>query len=128
MRDKTTVTRGLEAAQKVETGDGRVGVEAKVWTKAVVTLDSDSLAVKDWDALGGAALTGSVGTGNTSVGSANLQGTVAYETSVMHGSALSAEAAVIANATIVGEGDAKKDYGAKHTEKFTLWNGKYILE
>jgi hypothetical protein len=128
MRNKTTVTGGLEAAQKVETGDGRVGVEAKVWTKAVVTLDSDSLAVKDWDALGGAALTGSVGTGNTSVGSANLQGTVAYETSVMHGSALSAEVAVIANATIIGEGDAKKDYGVKHTEKFTLWNGKYILE
>jgi hypothetical protein len=84
--------------------------------------------MQDWDALGGASLSGSVGTGNTAVGSANLQGTVAYETSVMHGSALSGEVAVIATATLIGEGDAKKDHGVKHTEKLTLWNGKYILE
>ena len=128
MRNKTTVTGGLEASQKIETGDGRVGVEAKVWTKAVVTLDSDSHAMQDWDALAGASLSGTVGTGNTAVGSANLQGTVAYETSVMHGSALSGEVAVIATATLIGEGDAKKDHGVKHTEKLTLWNGKYILE
>jgi tetratricopeptide (TPR) repeat protein len=128
MRNKTTVTGGLEASEKIEAGDGHVGVEAKVWTKAVVTVDSDSLAVKDWDALGGASLTGSVTTGDTSVGSVNLQSMVAYETSVMHGSAFSGEVAAIVTASDLTEQLAKKDGGEKHTEKFTLWNGKYILE
>jgi len=128
MRNKTTITGGLEASQKVETMDGRVGVEAKVWTKAVVTVDSDSHVMQDWDVLAGASASGSVGTGNKALGSAAVQGTVAYETSVMHGNTLSAEVAALGTATLIGAEDARKDYGVKHTEKLTLWSGKYKLE
>jgi hypothetical protein len=56
------------------------------------------------------------------------QSTVADETSVIHGNTLSAEAAVLGTATLIGPDDAQKDYGAKCTEKLTLWNGKYPLE
>lgn len=128
MRNKTTVTAGLEAAQKVEFADGRIGVEGKVWTKAVVTMDSDSLAAQDWDVAAGANLTGSVGTGSTAAGSANLQGTVAYETSVMRGNTLSAEVAVVGAATIIGKDDAKEGYGVSLPKKLTLWSGKYTSE
>lgn len=128
LRNKTTVTGGLEASEKIEAGDGHVGVEGKVWTKTVVTVDSDSLAVQDWDARAGASLTGTASTGQTSTGTVDLQTTVAYETSVMHGSEFSGEVAAIVTASQLTEQLAKKDSGKEHTQKFILWDGKYILE
>jgi hypothetical protein len=62
----------------------------------------------------GASLTGSVGVG--------LQGTIAYETSVMRANTLSAEVAAVSMATQSGD---KKGWDVKRGEKKIIWSGKY---
>ena len=135
-RQTTTVTGGVEASQKV--GGDQASITGKVWSNAVLTVD-DEWRVRDWDVAGGASLTGSVGVGQVAGNSVNLEGTVAFETSVNHGSSLSGSVAVVAKASGdspfsvldalpvdvgLSSGDASR--GLKPPPmKYTVWNGKY---
>jgi hypothetical protein len=134
MRETTTITGGLEAGAKLQTASEGASLAGKVWTNVVLTLDNE-MVVRDFDWAAGASVTGTIGTGKMSdVGSAALQGTVAYETSVMRGSKFTAEVAAVASTDVDWARppelkELKKTtglgLGLKEQAKYPVWKGTY---